>query len=513
MADEIGTPESLTGSIERVAESGVARSHYSRKSRFHGFGNPVENIDIVETYIPVMAEDGQTIGVFETYADVTPEMAAVRRSTWYAVSIAAVIFGLLFVALFLIARQANKSTLGYYEEVRRSDVRIKRQNEQIEREMTGRIRAEEELGDYTLLLQRTLETIEHGICVYDRHLKLVAWNQKYIEMTGHAPARVQRGRSAYDLIHDLAVKGQFGDEDPAVSSKEREQYYFASGRHSVEERQREDGRIILIERTPMADGGYVSCFTDVTDQRSAERDLMRAKENAELANRVKTEFLANVSHELRTPLNSIIGFSQILQGDVTEAKRREYAYDIMWSGTHLLEVINDILDVSKIEAGEMQLHFEPVDIRLLFDECRRMFYERLEGANLRMEINAAEELQPIPADPLRLKQALFNLLSNAVKFTGAGGQIRLSARRADGGGAEIAVANTGIGIAAEDLQKVMQPFGQARNVHDRPHEGSGLGLFLVKSIVELHGGELALESEQGVGTVVTISLPSESAGP
>ena len=130
-----------------------------------------------------------------------------------------------------------------------------------------------------------------------------------------------------------------------------------------------------------------------------------------------------------------------------------------------------------------------------------------------MEIDAAEELQPIPADPLRLKQALFNLLSNAVKFTGAGGQIRLSARRADGGGAEIAVADTGIGIAAEDLPKVMQPFGQARNVHDRPHEGSGLGLYLVKSIVELHGGELALESEQGVGTVVTISLPSESAGP
>ncbi|MGB0552094.1 MAG: sensor histidine kinase [Alphaproteobacteria bacterium] len=436
-------------------------------------------------------------------------MSTVRQSIWQVVALSGPIFGILYIFLFFVVRRAEREITRNYEEVESRDAFISLQNGEIEREMTGRLQAEEELGTYTLLLQRTLETIEHGICVYDHDLKLVAWNQKYIEITGHDAVRVQRSRNAYDLIHDLAVQGQFGDGDPAKLAAAREQHYFKRTEYTVEERLRSDGKTILIERTPMRDGGYVSCFTDISSQRATERDLMRAKENAEFANRAKSKFLANVSHELRTPLNSIIGFSQLLQRDIPEEKRAEYAHDIMWSGTHLLEVINDILDVSKIEAGELTLRHEPVDLRLLFDECDRMFSERLQHGQLELTTEVKTSIETIPADPLRLKQALFNLLGNSVKFTAAGGIIKMTAGETADGRMEIAIADSGIGIARDDLDKVLQPFGQASNVHNRAYEGSGLGLYLVKSIVELHGGELILDSEPGRGTTVTMRLPTQ----
>ena len=228
-----------------------------------------------------------------------------------------------------------------------------------------------------------------------------------------------------------------------------------------------------------------------------------------MANRAKSEFLANISHELRTPLNSIIGLSQILQGDVSEEKRKEYAGDIMWSGTHLLEVIKDILDVSKIEAGEMDLHIESVDLPLLLEECRRMFAERLSSGGLSLDISVADGVESVKADLLRLKQAFINLISNAIKFTPRGGRISVAVSLETPTTVAITVADTGIGIAADDLQRILQPFVQVSHVQERPHEGSGLGLYLVKSIVEMHGGELNVTSQINEGTIVTIRLPYE----
>jgi len=510
VATEIGQRESSAGEFQRILEKGAPSSNYSNRATFHGFGDPLKNADIVETYIPYISEAAQVLGVFEIYSNVTEEMSAVRQSIWQVAALSGLIFAILYIFLIVVVRGAEREITRNHDEVESQDAYISLQNEEIEQEMTGRLQAEEELGAYMLLLQRTLETIEHGICVYDRDLKLVAWNQKYIEMTGHNPERVQRGRSAYDLIHDLAVMGQFGDGDPAKLTAKREQHYFKRTEYTVEERLRSDGKTILIERTPMADGGYVSCFTDISIQRATERDLLRAKESAEFANRAKSEFLANVSHELRTPLNSIIGFSQLLQRDVPDEKRTEYAQDIMWSGTHLLEVINDILDVSKIEAGELALRHEPVDLQLLFDECQRMFSERLLHGQLELISEIETSIKTISVDPLRLKQALFNLLGNAVKFTAPGGIIKMTAADTGDDLLEISVTDSGIGIAQKDLEKVLKPFGQASNVHNRAYEGSGLGLYLVKSIVELHGGELMLESELGKGTTVTMRLPIQA---
>lgn len=509
--DEVCKPESTVKQIERVFESGRPISTHSKRDSFQGFGELLTDAEIVETYIPYRSNTGTKIGVLEIYANITNELISVRRSIWSTIGASAVIFGILYGFLFLIVRQAERAVAHNYEEVRSRDAYINLQNQEIEREMQDRLRAEEEVSEYTVILQRTLETLEHGICVYDANLKLVAWNEKYIEITGHDAARIQRGRSAYDLIHDLAKRGQFGAGDTATLAAKREHHYFKRNEYTVEERVRDDGRTLLIERNPMRGGGYVSCFTDISAQRETERDLMQAKESAELANRAKSEFLANVSHELRTPLNSIIGFSQLLQGDVPEAKRSEYAHDIMWSGTHLLEVINDILDVSKMEAGELSLNREPVDLRLLFQECERMFYERLRHSGLELTISTDDSITLLNADPLRLKQALFNLLSNSVKFTAEGGHIKLMARTEPDGQVAISVADTGVGIDTEDLDKVLQPFGQASNIHNRSYEGSGLGLYLVNSIVALHEGTLTLDSEPGVGTTVTIRLPLDGA--
>jgi len=505
---DIADHEANIDAIRAILQNGQPESRYTRGDLKDGFTGAASDRDIVETYVPLFADAGKTkIGVFEIYTDVSAEMTFVRDSTISVIVVTFIVFGILYAFLFILVERANRLIISHYNEISERDEQISRQNRQIEIEMADRVRAESEIGEYTVLLQRTLETIEHGICVYDKDLKLIAWNQKYIEVTGHEPDRVQRGRSAYDLIHDLAVKNQFGAGDPAKYAAEREEYYFRRNLPTVEERRRADGRFLLIERTPMDGGGYVSCFTDITEQRTIETELLHAKETAEMANRAKSEFLANVSHELRTPLNSIIGFSQILQGDVADDKRKEYAGDIMWSGTHLLEVIKDILDVSKIEAGEMDLHFEQVDLAQLLEECRRMFAERLNSSGLSLDISVADGVATVHADLLRLKQALINLLSNAIKFTPRGGRIAVAVSASNSQNVLISVTDTGIGIDEDDLDRILQPFVQVRNVQERPHEGTGLGLYLVKSIVELHGGELQVSSEAPGGTTVTIRLP------
>ena len=279
-----------------------------------------------------------------------------------------------------------------------------------------------------------------------------------------------------------------------------------------------DTRYVLISGVPVfgRNGdfrGYRGIGTDETDLKRANIALKEAKEQAEFASRTKTEFLANMSHELRTPLNSIIGFSEMLEGEffgpLGSDKNREYAGDIKSSGTHLLRIISDILDVSKIEAGAVELDEKEIYIGETIDACVAMVKGRSIEAGVELSTNVPDDLPYLLADLTALKQILLNLLSNAIKFTPSGGKATVKALVDADGASVLKVVDTGIGIAAAEIPKVLEPFSQVGDIITRTHEGAGLGLSLAKSLTELHGGTLELESEVGVGTTATVRFPPD----
>jgi signal transduction histidine kinase len=241
-------------------------------------------------------------------------------------------------------------------------------------------------------------------------------------------------------------------------------------------------------------------------------ELQTAKFQAEAASKAKSDFLANMSHELRTPLNAIIGFSDLMRseilGPIANRTYVDYAADINFSGTHLLEIINDILDVVRHESGKMELKEEVVDVEAVINEALRLVApQALRGGVELTWLPPTPSMLPLFCDRVRVRQMLLNILSNAVKFTGPGGSVEISAELGDG--MQLIVRDTGVGIKPEDIARIMTPFGQVASVYSRNHQGAGLGLTLTKALVERHGGRLSLDSAHGIGTTVRLWFPGE----
>lgn len=276
-------------------------------------------------------------------------------------------------------------------------------------------------------------------------------------------------------------------------------------------------RCYAISGKPLFDGkgrfiGYRGAGRDVTDRALIAEQLEDAKREAEAANNAKSEFLSTMSHELRTPLNAVIGFSEVigdeLFGPVGHPKYLEYAHDIQSSGRHLLDMINDILDISRIEAGRLELADEPVAVEEVVEQALHMIETRARQAGVRIETYLQPALPAFVGDRRAMTQVLLNLLSNSVKFTPRGGSVRVSATAGKEGGVSLQVIDTGVGIPSDELSKLMQPFVQASNQTEASEGGAGLGLYLVKRLVQEQDGAFTLESEEGAGAVATVTLPT-----
>ncbi len=341
--------------------------------------------------------------------------------------------------------------------------------------------------------------------------KIVFANDRGMNLLGAASRNEVIGRSLIEFLHP----------DDRAQAQERTQRLLAD--QAIEPVVEGkivciDGTVIDVERSVAGCtyGGapaLQSVVYDVTERKAGEQAIITAQEEAVLANRAKSEFLANMSHELRTPLNAIIGFSELIGnesfGPVGDPKYRDYAQDISESGKHLLALINDILDLSKIESGRLELEEENVDVADTIRSCLRLMAERARSGGLELATEIDETTYSLlRADPRMLKQILFNMLSNAIKFTPPGGKVTVRAWHNRHSGYIIQVVDDGIGMALDDIPKALSRFGQIDSTLGRKYEGTGLGLPLTKSLAELHGGSLDLQSEAGAGTTVTVRFPA-----
>ncbi len=374
-------------------------------------------------------------------------------------------------------------------------------------------------------LRDAIESVSDAFVLFDLRGRLVLWNQAFVDAFSFPPGVLVRGvqKATLNALATEAIQA----EHPS-----------ASGRAGVREVELKDGRWLQLAERFTGDGGTVVIAADITVIRRQEAERRRAADElrtmvaeledresrltvlarkyeiamtrAEAANQAKSEFLANMSHELRTPLNAINGFSEIMAGEMFgslgDARYKGYAADIHASGQHLLSLINDILDMAKIEAGKLTLHYETVSLNSLCQDAIRLTRGKAAESGLSLTLQASEEIE-IAADHRGLKQVLLNLISNAVKFTPEGGQVTVRVERRGPDHVRIAVTDTGIGIAAKDLSRLAQPFEQVEGQHSKTTQGTGLGLALTRSLIELHQGQMVIDSEPGVGTTVRFDLP------
>ena len=378
-------------------------------------------------------------------------------------------------------------------------------NDSLTAEIRQRERIEQDLARSLALYQATMDAVDEGILALDQDQRIVAINQRFRELWG------LKAQDACPGISHEAAERRTEDLKKAV---EAEAPVDEDGAELIE---LVDGRIFERQVVPChLDGeviGRVRTIRDVTDRIFAERELRQAKELAEQSSRAKSEFLAHMSHELRTPLNAIIGFSEIylneMFGKMSNGRYLDYAKDIHDSANLLLSLINDILDLSKIEAGRVDLTDQPISVLKTARQSLRLVRSRAADAGLKLDFAVPMDLPVLRCDERALKQMLVNMLSNAIKFTPKGGQVSLNAKVQSTGEMAISVSDTGIGLSKDQITRALEPFSQIENALNRAHEGTGLGLPLVKALIEAHGGRLDIVSAPKKGTTICLLFPAD----
>lgn len=385
--------------------------------------------------------------------------------------------------------------------------RVQERTQKLTAEIAERKRAEETSHK----LSRAIDQSPSMVFITDAQGHIEYFNPKFLELTQYEASEV------YGKTPRILKSG----ETPPETYQELWKTIL-SGREWRGELldQRKNGSLFwayaIISPVKNSEGEithFISVHEDISERKSAELSMQIAKEQAEIANRAKSEMMANMSHELRTPLNAIIGFSSVLQegtfGALSNEKQSEYVSHINNSGEHLLSLINDILDVSAIEAGKIELSEEPLIFSDVVDATMRIAAPRLNSSNLTFEKDIPLDLPLIRADVRRMKQILLNLLTNAAKFTPANGIVSLKVNLLENGDFSFTVSDTGIGMNNDEIAKAMTEFGQVDGTLARKQEGAGLGLPLTEGLVELHNGTLVIKSRKGSGTSVTVTLPAE----
>jgi signal transduction histidine kinase len=371
-------------------------------------------------------------------------------------------------------------------------------------DVTSRLELESSYNTLIAVQRETIDNLAEGLAVWKSNARLALFNPSFAAMWGFAPKDLEGNPHAARLIPNLE---QFFASEQWVEVKELLQQ-AAINRQAMHGRLNlSDGREIDYATIPLPDGGILNRFTDVSDTRKVERALREKNAALEQAERLKLDFLANVSYQLRTPLNAMMGFAEVLEkqyfGPLNE-RQIEYANGMMQAGDKLIGLVNDILDLSTIEAGLIALQIRPLAIHGMMKSLYDLTHEWARKQHITMKLQCDTNIGTLDADERRIKQALLNLISNSIKFTPEQGQIDIIVTRHDPM-LHIQINDTGIGISKEDQEKIFSPFVQLQKT--QRHAGAGLGLSLVKSIVELHGGQITLDSDTNKGTRITCKLP------
>jgi signal transduction histidine kinase/CheY-like chemotaxis protein len=364
-------------------------------------------------------------------------------------------------------------------------------------------------------LRVTFDNMMQGVMMFDSDLKVAAWNRQVVELLKLPETYLPGGPHFVDYIRYLAERGEYGAVDPEAEVR---RLTAAAGQSHTFERTRPDGTVLEIRHNPLPEGGIVVIYSDVTERKRYEETLTAARDQAEAMSRTKSSFLANMSHELRTPLNAIIGLTDMMVSNAPRfgtEKAAEPLRRVNRAGKHLLDLINQVLDLSKIEAGKLDLNLETVRIPPLTDEVVGTARGLAEQNKNRLVVECASDIAPLLVDPLRLRQILLNLLSNACKFT-KDGEVSLHVTPVSVEGrnwVDFAVADTGIGMTPEQVNRLFEEFVQADQTTARNYGGTGLGLAITRKLCRMMGGDTLVTSEIGKGSTFVARLPASPATP